>query len=157
MLVRKENLRPLDRDATVVEMEREKGHPVYYGDVRKPELFRSACARNAEVIIVTLDDPKATENLLVSLRELYPDTSIYVRGQNLDHCRKLRSLGATGVVSENFEASMELARKALIRSPNRSTDLSAACKLAKAQFIYSCASLSFHNSGFTTLRHFLRV
>jgi len=113
----------LDRDATVVETEREKGHPVFYGDVRKPELFRSACARNAEVIIVTLDDPKATEILLVSLRKLYPDMSIYVRGQNLDHCRKLRSLGATGVVSENFEASMELARKALMHTGYTGEDL----------------------------------
>lgn len=113
----------LDRDATVVETEREKGHPVFYGDVRKPELFRSACARNAEVIIVTLDDPKATENLLVSLRELYPDMSIYVRGQNLDHCRKLRRLGATGVISENFEASMELARKALMQIGYTGKDL----------------------------------
>ncbi len=103
----------LDSNAAVVKHERDKGHPVYYGDVRQPEVFRSACARNAEAIIVTLNDPLATETLLVSLRKLYPDTPIYVRCTDMADCRKLRKLGATGVVSENLEASMELARKAL--------------------------------------------
>ncbi|UCB54810.1 MAG: cation:proton antiporter [Thiotrichales bacterium] len=106
----------LDYDANIVEQERGKGHPVFYGDVRQPELFRSACARNAEIIIVTLNDPKATEDLLLSLRKLYPGVHIFVRGKNLADCRKLRRLGASGVVSENLEASMELARKALAHS-----------------------------------------
>ena len=104
----------LDSDATVVSNERAKGHPVFYGDARQPELFKSVCARNAEAIIVTLNDPDATEELLISLRKMYPDMNIYARGQSLDDCLKLRRLGATGVVSENFEASMELARKALL-------------------------------------------
>ena len=103
----------LDSNAAVVKHEREKGHPVFYGDVRQPEVFRSACARNAEVVIVTLNDPNATEELLLSLRRQYPEMHIYVRCTELAHCRKLRRLGATGVVSENLEASMELARKAL--------------------------------------------
>lgn len=103
----------LDFDASVVVRERAKGHPVYYGDARQPGVFNSACARNAVAIIVTLNEPKATEDLLVSLRKLYPDVHIYVRCKDMAHCRKLRRLGATGVVSENLEASMELARKAL--------------------------------------------
>ena len=103
----------LDSNAAVVRHERDKGHPVFYGDVRQPEVFRSACARNAEAIIVTLNDPIATETLLLSLRKTYPDTPIYVRCTDMADCRKLRRLGATGVVSENLEASMELARKAL--------------------------------------------
>jgi monovalent cation:proton antiporter-2 (CPA2) family protein len=104
----------LDSDVTIVENERAKGHRVFYGDALKPELFRNACADNAEVIIITLNEAEATEELLVSLRKMYPDVPIYARGHSLDDCLKLRRLGATAVVSENFEASMELARKALI-------------------------------------------
>jgi voltage-gated potassium channel Kch len=104
----------LDSDATIVKQERAKGHPVFYGDARQTEIFKSACAHNAEAIIVTLNDPEATEELLISLRQMYPDINIYARGHSLDDCVKLLQLGATGVVSENFEASMELARKALM-------------------------------------------
>ena len=103
----------LDSNVEVVEKERAKGHRVFYGDALEPELFKNACANNAEAIIVTLNDAVATEELLVSLRKLYPGVKIYARGQSLDECLKLRRLGATGVVSENLEASMELAHMAL--------------------------------------------
>jgi len=113
----------LDSNANVVVRERAKGHPVYYGDARQPGVFNSACASKAVAIIVTLNEPKATEELLVSLRKLYPDVNIYVRCEDLSHCRKLRRLGATGVVSENLEASMELARKALAHVGTGSKEL----------------------------------
>ena len=41
--------------------------------------------------------------------------TILVRGHNAEQCRTLRKLGASLVVSENLEASLELAREALIR------------------------------------------
>lgn len=104
----------LDSNVIIVENERAKGNRVFYGDALKPELFRKACADDAEAIIITLNDAEATEELLLSLRKMYPDVPIYARGHSLDDCLKLRRLGATAVVSENLEASMELARKALI-------------------------------------------
>ncbi len=103
----------LDSDASLVEKERARGYPVFYGDVRKQELLKAAGVSNAQVIIVTLDDPGATEKLVASLRNNYPETNIYARGHSLQECRKLRRLGATGVVSENIEASLELAHMTL--------------------------------------------
>jgi len=103
----------LDSDVLIVEKERANGHPVFYGDVRKPELLEAAGAGNAQVIIVTLNDPDATEQVVSSLRKTHPEINIYVRGHSLSQCRELGSLGATGAVSENVEASLELARMAL--------------------------------------------
>lgn len=104
----------LDSNAAVVSNERAKGHPVYYGDVRNPELLEAAGARNAEIIIVTLNDAYAAEQVVSSLRKTHPDTNIYVRGRSLEQCLELRRLGASGAVSVNVEASLELARMALI-------------------------------------------
>jgi len=106
----------LDFNASIVENEHAKGHPVFYGDVRKPELLESVGAKNAQTIIVTLNDPDATEHVVSSLRKTHPDVDIYVRGQSLIQCRKLRKLGASGAVSENVEASLELARMVLKNS-----------------------------------------
>jgi voltage-gated potassium channel Kch len=103
----------LDFNASIVEKERKNGHPVFYGDVRKPELLKAAGAENAQIIILTLNDPEATEQVMSSLRKSHPEVDIYTRGHSLIECRKLRQMGATGAVSENVEASLELARMVL--------------------------------------------
>ncbi|MBQ0711801.1 MAG: cation:proton antiporter [Porticoccus sp.] len=104
----------LDSDASIVEKERANGHPVFFGDVCNPELLSAAGASNAKIIIVTLNDFDATEQLVSTLRKTYPDMVIYVRGHSLNKCAELRRLGASGVVSENVETSMELASMALV-------------------------------------------
>ena len=103
----------LDSDASIVEKERANGHPVFYGDVCQPELLKAAGASDAEVIVVTLNDPVATEQVVSTLRKLYPVSNIYVRGHSMNQCRELRKLGASRVVSETIEASLELARMVL--------------------------------------------
>jgi len=103
----------LDSDADVVEMAAKNGHTVFYGDVCKPEIFSVVGANSSKLIIVTINNPIAAEQLVSSLRTLYPDKSIYARGHNLQQSQKLRKLGATGVVSENIEASLELGLMAL--------------------------------------------
>jgi len=103
----------LDSDASLIESERGKGHPVFYGDVRKPELLKAAGAAHAQVIIVTLNDPEGTEEVVSALRESHPEKIIYARGHSLQQCQELRKIGASGAVSENLEASLELARLAL--------------------------------------------
>ena len=103
----------LDSDANIVELQRENGYPVFYGDVRKPEILKAAGASHANVLIITLNDQDATEQLVASLHKANPEMKIYARGRSLQDCLNLRELGATGVVSENLEASIELARTAL--------------------------------------------
>jgi voltage-gated potassium channel Kch len=106
----------LDSDASIVEKERLKGHPVFYGDICNPKLLKSVGASNARTIILTLNDVEATENLVKILRKIYPEINIYARGHSLSNCRDLHDLGATYTVSENLETSLELARMVLENS-----------------------------------------
>lgn len=106
----------LDSDASIVEKERVKGHPIFYGDICNPKLLKSVGASNAKTIILTLDDVEATENLVKILRKIYPEINIYARGHSLINCRDLHNLGATYTVSENLETSLELARMVLENS-----------------------------------------
>jgi len=103
----------LESNAAVVEAERANGYPIFYGDVRNAEVLKSIGAHHAQVIIVTLNDPEAAENLVASLRIAHPDIHIFVRGHSLTQCCELRRLGASGAVSEYVEVSIELARMAL--------------------------------------------
>ena len=103
----------IDASASVVEAERQHGLPIYFGDIRKPEMLKSAGVEHAKIIIVTVNDPEAAENVVKALRRLYPEKLIYARGHSLRECRILKKIGANGVVSENFEASVELSRQVL--------------------------------------------
>jgi len=103
----------LDSNAEQVESSSSGGYPVFYGDVCKTELLDAVGASEAKVIIVTINDAKAAKQVVSSLREMYPKKTIYVRGHSLSQCKNLKKLGATDVVSENVEASLELARMAL--------------------------------------------
>lgn len=104
----------LDKDASRVEKERTKGHPVYYGDVRKPEVLRSLGAGGARLVIVTLNDLEATEQVVSALRQAYPEMTILARGHDQEQCHDLRMMGASMAISENLEASVELSRQALV-------------------------------------------
>ncbi len=103
----------LEQDAATVERERLRGHPVYYGDAHNPELLKAAGIEEARSVVVTINDPRSTEELVGFLRNGYPQVKLYARGHSLDQCLVLRRMGATDVVSENIEASLELARMTL--------------------------------------------
>ena len=105
----------IDRDSSLVLRERANGHRIFYGDARRPEVLRAVGVSDADLVIVTVDDFEATENIVAALHQAYPDVTILARGHDADHCRTLRKLGARIAVSETLEASLELAREVLIR------------------------------------------
>lgn len=104
-----------DSNPVIAASERARGNPVYYGDVSQPGLLRTVGAADAQLVIVTLNDPESTKRLVTSLREQYPNVQVLARGHNLETCQSLSRMGAAGVVSENVEASLELSRMALER------------------------------------------
>lgn len=106
----------IDFSSSVVLRERANGHRVFYGDVRRPEVLRAVGIADASVVIVTLDDFEAAEDVVAAVHQVDPDITILARGHDSLQCRTLHKLGASLVVSENLEASLELAREALIRS-----------------------------------------
>ena len=105
----------IDYNSALVLHERADGHRIFYGDVRRPEVLRSVGVADADLVIVTLDDFEAAEDVVVAIQQINQAVTILVRGHNAEQCRTLRKLGASLVVSENLEASLELAREALIR------------------------------------------
>ncbi len=99
----------LDINTDIVEKERAKGNPVFYGDVRQHGLLQAAGVSHAQLVIVTLDDTSAAKQVVASLRQAHPAIQIFARGHSLEECRKLKQIGASITVSETIEASLELA------------------------------------------------
>lgn len=104
----------IDMDSSLVLRERAKGHPVFYGDGRRPDVLRSAGVADAQLVVVTLDDFEAAETVVSTLHGEHPDVSILARGHSARQCRRLVDLGAKFAVAENLEASLDLAREVLL-------------------------------------------
>ena len=102
----------IDRDSELVISERAKGRNVYFGEA-SPEVLASVGAANAKVVIVTLNDVTRTADVVHALCAAYPNTKVIARAHDLPQCQQLRQTGAALAVSENLEASLELARSAL--------------------------------------------
>ncbi|MFC1797583.1 NAD-binding protein, partial [Pseudomonadota bacterium] len=105
----------VDIDASLVKRERIAGRSVFYGDARQPDVLKSLGVHKAGLIIVTVDDFQATEQVVSSLHRELPELNILARGHSLEHCRSLQIRGAWLAVSENLEASIALAHAALVK------------------------------------------
>jgi voltage-gated potassium channel Kch len=105
----------VDFDPALVSRERRRGNPVHLRDAVGAGFLESLDANSASMIVVTLDDPDDTLELVASLREHCPDAAILSRGHDLETSRSLDRLGVSGVVSENVVTGLELSRMILER------------------------------------------
>ncbi len=97
----------------LVEQGRDKGFAVFYGNARQSEVLESAGVSDAALVVVAVDNPDVVEALVIDIRRLHPQLPIFARGHSHSRCLQLLAKGATGVASENLEASLQLARFAL--------------------------------------------
>jgi CPA2 family monovalent cation:H+ antiporter-2 len=104
----------LDLDPDTVSAERERGVPVFYGDGTRAEVLRAAGLSRASGVIVTLDDPAAAARALRAIRAEDDDIPIMVRARDTGQCGPLAAAGATGVIPELVEGSLQLGGRMLL-------------------------------------------
>ncbi|WP_370979162.1 monovalent cation:proton antiporter-2 (CPA2) family protein [Agaribacterium sp. ZY112] len=100
--------------------------PVYHGDASNKELLKRAGIGHARAAILTMDNPKAVLKSLESIRSEWPDLPVIVRARNDEHSAALLAAGATKVVPELLESSLQIAGHVLC-AWNYSKDESEAC------------------------------
>lgn len=103
----------LDLDAGIVAPYQKQGACVYYGDASRAEILRHAGIDKAIALAVTMDSAKAAEQVVTAVRKEWPNLPILVRARDLDHAKRLMGAGASDVVPETVEASLELAEVVL--------------------------------------------
>ncbi len=103
----------LDLDAGRVAAARAKGSQVFYGNAAQVEVLAAAGAGAARAVVVTIDNHQVVEPIVHRLRRRYPRLEIIARAHDLDHAEALMRAGATRVVPEAWEASLQLATAVL--------------------------------------------
>ena len=103
----------LDTDARLVGGFRKEGSCVFYGDASRPEMLRKLGADQAAALVVTMDSPRAAEQVTTAARRHWPELTIYARARDRDHANRLIAKGANHVIRETMEASLELGEMVL--------------------------------------------
>lgn len=98
----------LDLDHARVARCRTKGLPAFYGDASRVDVLTAAGAGRARAAVLTVDQPVAIDRAVAALHQHFPELRIFVRGRDPHHGRRLAQSGATAVVPEAVEASLQL-------------------------------------------------
>jgi CPA2 family monovalent cation:H+ antiporter-2 len=99
----------IDADAARVATLRRAGVPVHYGDASRAELLNAVHADRAVALVLTMDEPAAAMHAVRGIRAQYPDLPVFARARDEAHAAALRKAGATLVVPETLESSLQLA------------------------------------------------
>ena len=89
------------------------GEPVLYGDATRPQVLRHLGVAEARLVAVAISDPLATRRIVSRIRAMAPATPIVARTRYVREVDRLSAAGASEVVAEEFEGSIELVARAL--------------------------------------------
>jgi len=87
--------------------------PVYFGDAGSAQVLSTLGAKRASCAVVALDSPGANYRAVWNLSKNYPHLKIFVRARDIAHGLSLEKAGATAVVPETLEPSLQLASATL--------------------------------------------
>ena len=103
----------LDHDPEAVAAGRRMGIPVFFGDASRSEVLRAAGLGRASAVVVTLDDSPSAARAVRAIRAEDGDVPVVVRARDTSQCDPLQEAGATAVVPELVEGSLQLGGRLL--------------------------------------------
>ncbi|GAA4387158.1 cation:proton antiporter [Hymenobacter koreensis] len=105
----------IETNPVTVRRERERGEPILYGDATQEHVLEQARVTHARVMVVAISDPASSRRVVVALRRLNPQACIFVRTRYIAEIEELRRLGATEVIPEELETSIEIFSRVLAK------------------------------------------
>jgi CPA2 family monovalent cation:H+ antiporter-2 len=103
----------LELNAETVRRARATGVPIVYGDAVRRDVLLHAGVLRAAVLVLAISDQLATRHAVALARELRPELHLIVRTRYLSEVPELYKLGATQVIPEEFETSIEIFARVL--------------------------------------------
>jgi len=105
----------LEINAETVKAEKENGEPIYYGDATHEVVLNTVNIESARVLVVAISDPAATRRITDAVRRINPTIYIIVRTRFVSNVHDLYELGASEVIPEEYETSVEIFARVLNR------------------------------------------
>jgi glutathione-regulated potassium-efflux system ancillary protein KefC len=103
----------LEHDADQVEVLRGFGRKVNYGDATRLDLLRMAGAGEARLLVVAIDNPEKSLELVETAKKAFPNLKIVARAFDRRHAYQLMAHEVDALERETFAASVRLGVKAM--------------------------------------------
>ena len=103
----------IDNDLQTVQMMRKFGFRGFFGDPSRPDVLKAAGLADAKILVVAVDDRKASAALVRYARRERPDLHIIARAHDRVHVYELFDAGADDIVREVFDSALRAGRYAL--------------------------------------------
>lgn len=103
----------LDIDSDRVDLLRKLGLKVYYGDASRYDLLQSAGAAHARLLVLALDSPEKTLELVHTVRKHFPHLAILARAADREDAYELLDAGVQHIYRETLDTSLRMGVDAL--------------------------------------------
>jgi CPA2 family monovalent cation:H+ antiporter-2 len=105
----------LDLNSEVVREAKDRGEKINFGDATRREVLHYAAIENANALVLAMSDPQAARRTVKQARELNDKIYIVVRTRYTSEITELLQMGADEVIPEEFETSIEIFSRVLLR------------------------------------------
>lgn len=119
----------LDIDPNNVDLLRKIGLNVYYGDASRRHLLEAAGAEEASMLIVAVDEPSKTLQIIETAQKYYPHLKILARTRGWLDSYDLIDKNIDGIYREYTESALRLGADALAKLGLRKYQLNRSMKL----------------------------
>ncbi|PZV08632.1 MAG: glutathione-regulated potassium-efflux system protein KefC [Leptolyngbya sp.] len=103
----------LDHDPATIDLLRQFGHKVFYGDSSRIELLHAAGAAEAKLFVMAIDDVERSLQTIDLVKKHFPHLKILARAIDRRHAYELLRRDVAVVERETFESALSLGAEAL--------------------------------------------
>jgi monovalent cation:H+ antiporter-2, CPA2 family len=89
--------------------------PIHFGDAVHAGVLKHLWVNEARVVVIAISDPVSTRRTVQNVRSLSSKVYIIVRTRYINEVEQLKSLGADEVIPEEFETSVEIFTRVLMK------------------------------------------
>ena len=102
-----------DANVRSVQEAQARGEPIVFADATRPAVLQRLDVAHARLVVVAISDALATRRIVSRIRTIAPDVPVLARTRYVREVDPLSQAGASLVVAEEFEGSLELVTQAL--------------------------------------------
>ncbi len=111
-----QNYLAIESNIDVVANARRDGYPIIFGNVARNEMLDRLRLGHAKALVLTMDEPVLSVQIVKRVRAWVPDLPIIVRARDTEHAAELYQAGATNAVPEALEGSLQLSEAILVEN-----------------------------------------
>ncbi len=118
----------LESNHRAVQIEKNNGYNIYYGDALNADILRYIGIERCESVIVALEDEIACIKITRFIHQNFPNISVITKSETLNNAERFKKVGASLVVSKNLETGLQLSKAALFSVGVSASEIDSALK-----------------------------